>query len=353
MPLQFSGVGSSFIRATNGLPSSTAAMTFAIRFRYDSPRSIVSVIANLTHYEVGANTAHVLAIDTDGQSLNLYSNYYDSPTVLAVLELVGGSTYTAIVEGNAGALTVYAGELSDSLSSAATTQAAFVPTHLFYGEGDADIPDPTATTLIDLCILNRVMTSGERSAYHANLTIPGDAITNRDVPGNLDLANSLSSGFGAAFTAPNGGVTVVEIDSGLTLEGTSEIDLTTPDGGLTLSGTSEIDLTTPDTDIVPAAITTTSISTATSGTGGTQTLTAVGSGTVTFTATAWPAGYSMTSGGVITWTTGALPGLYSVTITPTSSVAGVGTPKTFPITVIGATVDDSGAWAPLLRRRLA
>jgi len=104
---------------------------------------------------------------------------------------------------------------------------------------------------------------------------------------------------------------------------------------------------------VGVGVATSSIPDATQGTSGTLTLSFSGPGTFTAAATIWPAGYSMTSAGVISWTADTIPGIYEVTITPTSSTAGAGTPKTFQFRVVGSSVSDGGAWSPLLRKRIA
>ena len=102
------------------------------------------------------------------------------------------------------------------------------------------------------------------------------------------------------------------------------------------------------------AMTTSSLSAATAGTSGSQSVAASGPGTVTFTATGLPAGASLSSSGTLTWDTSLVAAIYTVTITPTSTETGAGTPVAYQWTVLPAgTSSDPGAWAPHLRRRLA
>lgn len=103
---------------------------------------------------------------------------------------------------------------------------------------------------------------------------------------------------------------------------------------------------------VAAEVTTASITTATVGVSGSQVLTYIGDGTVTLAAIGLPIGASL-SGATLSWTTGVAAGVYPVSVTPTSSVRGVGATKVFQWSVVAAAATDQGAWAPLLRKRLA
>lgn len=104
-------------------------------------------------------------------------------------------------------------------------------------------------------------------------------------------------------------------------------------------------------DLVKPTVTTTSLNAATAGTAGSQQLAFAGSGTITAVAVGLPSGADMSSTGLITWDTTVSPGTYAVTVTPTSSTAGVGTPRLYQWRVESVTTDDPGAWAPHLRVR--
>lgn len=104
-------------------------------------------------------------------------------------------------------------------------------------------------------------------------------------------------------------------------------------------------------DLVKPTVTTTSLNAATAGTAGSQQLAFAGSGTITAVAVGLPSGASMSSAGLITWDTTVVAGTYAVTVTPTSSTAGVGTPRLYQWRVESVTTDDPGAWAPHLRVR--
>lgn len=97
-------------------------------------------------------------------------------------------------------------------------------------------------------------------------------------------------------------------------------------------------------------VTTTSLTTATAGIAGSQSITYAGDGLITATATGLPPGAALIDED-FEWDATVPAGTYVVTITPTSSTAGVGTPRTYTWQVQSADSSDPGAWAPHLRTR--
>ena len=312
MAIKGDGAGAQheIVAVGSGLPANTNSMCIAIHGRIDSDLNRLAGIANLVKYS-GTPTAHVLIVDSDGTSLKLLSNYFESDPTGVVANLGVGDGYTMFIEGSGTTLTlsvIKAGETSIATDS--TTQTAFVPERLYLlGTNSSGSNESADGTIRWVGIWNTTLNDTEKRAVHlSGPSAKSGAITNRPFTGG-NLANALSTGSGAIFTVGGGGgITYTEWEDApapvtITISGSADVDLQ--------------DATIPDPGTAPD-ITTSSLPSGQVGVAYSAQIAVTGTAPISVSVSGLPAGLAFNPDNTITGTptgTGGIGGTYTVTIT--------------------------------------
>lgn len=235
------GIQNELVAVGAGLPANTSSMCIAVHGRIDSDLNRLAGIACLVKYS-GTPTGHMMIVDSDGTSLKLLSNYFESPSTDVVASLAVGTAYTMFIEGDGSDLVLsLIVEGSTTILSEATTQTAFVPERLYlFGTNSSGSNESADATAKWVGIWNEPLSDSEKRAVHlSGPSAKAGAITNRPFTGG-SLSNALSAGTGAVFAVGNGGgISYVEWEGApapkvVTLTVWADVDLqggTVPDPG--------------------------------------------------------------------------------------------------------------------------
>lgn len=321
MAIRSEGDPGDWLVAYNGFPASTGAMGVGVHFRVNEDLEAIGGILTLVRYGEGGPTAHQIRVDAD---LGLMAGFnYDASTTSVVGTLVPGTGYTAFLN-NGSSNTVTLSMLVDgssTITSASSTQTAFVPDRMYVFETNGG--EASAITVDWIRIYNGALSSGEMQAEHASTTVvKASPVTARPFTGD-DLASALQAGSGAVFSAVGDGITYEEwapaVET-ITCTVSADVDLQNPDDGVT--------------SIAPTILTT-ALGNYAVGESVSIQMNANGTGPITWSATAMPSGWEISSAGIITGAA-TTPDSYSPQITATNS-AGSDT-KTFSVTIAATGV---------------
>lgn len=304
------GIQHELVAVGAGLPANTNSMCIAVHGRIDSDLDRLAGIACLVKYS-GTPTGHMMIVDSDGTSLKLLSNYFESPSTDVVASLTVGTAYTMFIEGSGSALTLsLIVEGSTTILSETTTQTPFIPERLYLFGTNSSGTNESADATIRWCrIWNTTLNDTEKRAEHVALTAQkAGAITDRPFTGG-NLGTALSTGTGAVFAVGSGGgISYVE------WEGAPTPKVVT----LTIWG--DVDLqggTVPDPGTAPD-ITTTSLPSGQVGVPYFAQVVVTGSQPISIGASGLPDGLTISSDGAITGTpagTNGLGGTYTISVT--------------------------------------